>query len=294
MVRLRDWPVNVIPRNSGDVAAAVELLCRRVQWTDANRGVLERLLEPWFAEGWHVQALLHALDHRPDGSAQNRRGKDETADEFVRNRLRYWFDESPQAETAHSKLPPPKPGLEFGRYLALAQERQRREAPRQAARLTERGERARARARGIARSRVDPVQRGREQAERMRTAMDSLLPPGGTAPEPQPVGSPPRRLRDSTRDIADFAARRSLIRSDPRVRRCVQEIADSGGKPTREQIQVLRGAVLQARQSARLASLDASAPGPDLTPDAQRILDFLENVVDTASPVDATLAALEQ
>ena len=106
MVQLRDWPINVIPRNSGDVAQAVELLCSRVQWTDANRAMLERLLEPWFAEGWHVQALLYALDHLPDGSAQARRSRNETADEFVRNRLRHWFDESPQAETSHSKLPP--------------------------------------------------------------------------------------------------------------------------------------------------------------------------------------------
>ncbi|NKE61733.1 hypothetical protein FXN61_35230, partial [Lentzea sp. PSKA42] len=58
----RRWPGRVVPSTDADVDIAVESLCVRASWPDADRRWVRRLLEPWFAAGWSVDALLVAVD----------------------------------------------------------------------------------------------------------------------------------------------------------------------------------------------------------------------------------------
>lgn len=87
----RRWPGRVVPSASADVDVAVESLCVRASWPDADRRWVRRLLEPWFAAGWSVDALLVAIDTKPDGTRQGRpRSRAQVAHEFLRARLRTW------------------------------------------------------------------------------------------------------------------------------------------------------------------------------------------------------------
>lgn len=292
MVRLRDWPANVVPRQDSDITQAVALLCRRGHWNGADQRTLERLLAAWFVEGWHVEAILHALDYQPDGSSQSRRSDRESPSDFVKARLTHWFDDDPNAASPHAKLPPPKPGLEVDEYLEIVRQRRQREGNRPRGSLSARGQQAREQAVGrAARVREDPVVRRREEDARIRSALDSLLVPGAR-PIPVRADSEPGSRSASARGIAQYADRRSAIRASPRVRSCLEQLA-AGGTATPEQLQVLRGALLEAQQNAGLSSLTSAREDDSMSDEMRRILEFVERAVDSNTSVDAVLAMLE-
>ncbi|HEX7304074.1 hypothetical protein [Lentzea sp.] len=170
------WPGRVVPSTDADVDIAVEALCERALWPDADRRWVRRLLEPWFRAGWSVDALLVAVDTKPDGTRQGRpRSRDQVAHEFLRARLRTWT-----ADGA-SLARPPLTGMSLGEWYRVNRRNAALHAPRTRSALTSDGERARAESRALAHRR-DPVERSREKGRRRQEVLDSLLVPGEHAP----------------------------------------------------------------------------------------------------------------
>ena len=108
------WPGRVVPSTDADVDIAVESLCTRASWPDADRRWVRRLLEPWFKAGWSVDALLVAVDTRPDGTRQGRpRSRAQVAHEFLRARLMVWTADG--ARLAR----PPLAGMSLGEWFRV-------------------------------------------------------------------------------------------------------------------------------------------------------------------------------
>ncbi|WP_211293775.1 hypothetical protein [Lentzea kentuckyensis] len=172
----RRWPGRVVPSTDADVDIAVESLCTRASWPDADRRWVRRLLEPWFKAGWSVDALLVAVDTRPDGTRQGRpRSRAQVAHEFLRARLMVWTADG--ARLAR----PPLAGMSLGEWFRVNRRNATLHAPRSRSELTTEGERARAESRALAHRR-DPVERSREKGRRRQEVLDSLLVPGQEAP----------------------------------------------------------------------------------------------------------------
>ncbi|MFD9698591.1 hypothetical protein [Lentzea sp. NPDC059081] len=170
------WPGRVVPSTDADVDIAVESLCVRASWPDADRRWVRRLLEPWFKAGWSVDALLVAIDKKPDGTRQGRpRSRAQVAHEFLRARLRTWTADG--AGLAR----PPLTGTSLGEWYRVNRRNTALHAPRRRSGLTSDGERARAESRALAHRR-DPVERSREKGRRRQEVLDSLLTPGQDVP----------------------------------------------------------------------------------------------------------------
>ena len=172
----RRWPGRVVPATNADVDIAVESLCIRASWPDADRRWVRRLLEPWFLAGWSVDALLVAVDTRPDGTRQGRpRSRAQVAHEFLRARLRTWTTDG------STLARPPLAGISLGEWFRVNRRNTALHAPRSREALTSDGERARAESRALAHRR-DPVERSREKGRRRQEVLDSLLVPGQEVP----------------------------------------------------------------------------------------------------------------
>ncbi|MEO6091070.1 MAG: hypothetical protein ABIQ18_49000, partial [Umezawaea sp.] len=168
----------VIPETDSEIGTAVEAVCLRASWADADRRLIREVLEPWFGDGWPVDALLTAVDHRPDGSWQGRpRGRDQEAHEFLRARLRAWSGSGGQ------RAKPPVPGVPLGQWWRVNRRNTRLYEPREAAPLGQAGIEAREESLARARAHLaDPVERARAKAQRWQEALDSLLVPGKAVP----------------------------------------------------------------------------------------------------------------
>ncbi|MGW6929576.1 hypothetical protein ACWGE0_05865 [Lentzea sp. NPDC054927] len=172
----RRWPGRVVPATNADVDIAVESLCTRASWPDADRRWVRRLLEPWFLAGWSVDALLVAVDTKPDGTRQGRpRSRAQVAHEFLRARLRTWTTDG------STLARPPLAGISLGEWFRVNRRNAALHAPRSREALTSDGERARAESRALAHRR-DPVERSREKGRRRQEVLDSLLVPGQEVP----------------------------------------------------------------------------------------------------------------
>ncbi|MET1072754.1 MAG: hypothetical protein ABWY11_08945 [Umezawaea sp.] len=174
----RQWPGRVIPETDSEIDTAVEAVCMRAGWPDADRQRIRATLVPWFADGWPVDALLSAVDQRPDGSRQGRpRGGGQEAHEFLRARLHAW------SGTGGQRAKPPVAGMPLGQWWRVNRRNARLHEPREAVPLTPEGEQAREESLARARAHLtDPVERAREKARRWREALDTLLVPGKAAP----------------------------------------------------------------------------------------------------------------
>lgn len=174
----RKWPGRVVPETAREYDAAVEAFCSRASWADAARPHVRAVLTPWFAAGWCVDALLRAVDTRPDGTSQGRpRGRDQVAHEFLHARLRAWSGDG--AGFAR----PPLPGMSLGAWWRVNRRNAALNEPRRRVSLDAAGESARASAAAQARAHLrDPVRRCRERGSRRQEALDSLLVPGLRAP----------------------------------------------------------------------------------------------------------------
>lgn len=172
----RRWPGRVVPSTDADVDIAVESLCTRASWPDADRRWVRRTLEPWFKAGWSVDAVLVAIDTKPDGTRQGRpRARSQVAHEFLRARMMVWIADG--ARLAR----PPLAGTSLGEWFRVNRRNALLNSRRSSSALTSEGERARAESRALAHRR-DPVERSREKGRRRVEALDSLLVPGKEAP----------------------------------------------------------------------------------------------------------------
>lgn len=172
----RRWPGRVVPTTDADVDIAVESLVTRASWPDADRRWVRRTLEPWFKVGWCVDALLVAIDKRPDGTRQGRpRSRSQVAHEFLRARMMVWMSDGARFAD------PPLAGMSLGEWFRVNRRNSLLHARRSGSALTPEGERAKAESRALAHRR-DPVERSREKARRRTEALDSLLVPGQEAP----------------------------------------------------------------------------------------------------------------
>ncbi|KOV85120.1 hypothetical protein [Nocardia sp. NRRL S-836] len=204
----RRWPGRVVPATDADVATAVESLCVRASWPDANRHWIRRTLEPWFAAGWSVDAVLTAIDTHPDGTRQGRpRSRSQVAHEFLRARLRSWTADGTLAR-------PPLPGMTLGEWFRVNRRNAVLNTPRRSAGLGSEGERARAASRALAHRR-DPVERSREKGRRRQESLDSLLVPGVQAPS----------FADSWRLVADLVPVQRVCSACGHVRKEAQRPA---------------------------------------------------------------------
>lgn len=252
------WPGRVVPESEADVETAVASLCLRAGWADADHGRLRRTLEPWFTAGWCVDAVLRAVDLTPDGRLQlGRRAEDQHPHDFVRNRLRVWFDERDHAVSATERAAPPVDGMSYGQWWRINRRNARVNQPRQdRPRLGEAGRQARDHARART-SRRDPIAAVRAKGRRAQEALDSLLvpdtaPPSTDDPHPGP-GSP---------HVRDHVARQQAVANDLTVRRALAVVL-SQGRPTAEAVTVLHNAVRTAKKHVELTALEAlTAPAP--------------------------------
>jgi hypothetical protein len=174
----RQWPGRVIPETDAEIDTAVEALCLRATWPDAHRAAVRRVVEPWFAEGWSVDALLAAVDRRPDGTRQGSpRSRDQVAHDFLRARLRSWW------QGGARRARPPVAGMTLGAWWRVNRRNARLTEPRARRPLSAAGSLAREQSRERVRSRLkDPVARSRELARRRQEVLDGLLVPGQRVP----------------------------------------------------------------------------------------------------------------
>ncbi|GAA2667251.1 MULTISPECIES: hypothetical protein [Actinosynnema] len=186
----RQWPGRVVPETEHEIDTAVEALCLRANWADADRAGVRAVLVPWFGDGWCVDAVLTAVDRRPDGARQGApRHRDQVAHDFLRARLRSWWPSGQQ------RSKPPVEGMSLGAWWRVNRRNARLNAPRRVPHLTEEGVRAREEAGERLRDRFrDPVERARARGRRNREALDALLVPGLAVPT----------FADSNRLLADI------------------------------------------------------------------------------------------
>lgn len=293
-MKLREWPGRAIPVTPEQVDEAIRALFARANWKDPITKDVVRELQKWFDADWCVDAILVALDYRPDQSRQaHRGGRDLDLASYLRNRLAAWFNDKDSADSSTTRLPPPRPGMSLEVWLRVNQRNRCTSQPRQQPKLGEEGEQARQYVRDFAASRRrDPVARNREKDAAVRAAMDRLLPPGATAADPSmelDVTPTPRHRLE-----AGYAGRRAVVNDDPNVHKIITRLSQQRRRPTPAERDVLRNAIEGARDTACLAELEALTAnlGEILSPEALHILRYYDHSLADDLSLDSMIALL--
>jgi hypothetical protein len=296
----KDWPGRVVPETEVHIATAVEALCERAQWHDADRAEITAVVLRWFDRGWCVDAILRAVDLKPDGRLQKRKSAKHEPHLFLRDRLRFWFsDADGEADSATDPLPPPVQGMSFAVWWAINRRNERANRQRRRrSRLGDEGEQARRQAFEFTRGlRRDSIATARDKGRRQAEALDGLLPEGATQ---HPVERSRRsvRRRSVNRQVCGWVARRAVVANDTDVLRALQAITDSAGTPSRESVERLRNAIRAARWKAHMATIEAmTTPSPDgatpqLSREARRILHYVDQAVEDNLPFNVIVFML--
>jgi|GEM_PF-7125049 len=305
-MRLRDWPDNVYPSDEYEQSQAINLLLRRLgagneKLTPAQQRAIADELGKWFSHGYSVKAILTALDRHPDNQPQQPRARNEELPHYLHTRMQAWNNEEDDAPLRDAVHPPPRPGINLHQWHAINERVRQTSGIRPPQQLSDQGDRARRAA--IERSRAprtDAVARSREKDHAIRDALDSLLPPGHTPHTIEDTHTPlPHHARTDSRMVATYAGSRSVITRDPRVRRLIQRLTTERRPATRPELAVLRNAIRDARTRAALGTLDAlhsetSDNAGILSPEAWRILNYLEHAMANDTPVDSLTTMLDQ
>jgi hypothetical protein len=116
VLRPEHWPTTVVPTSRAEASAAVRTLLDRAQWRDAiTTEVIDELL-PWFQAGWCIDAIMIALDHKPDNTNQFLpRLPGTSLVGHLQGRLAAWRNYDPETHT-YTRLPPPRPGMTFAEW----------------------------------------------------------------------------------------------------------------------------------------------------------------------------------
>ena len=297
-VRLRQWPGRVIPATEEETQAAITALFARAGWNEPITDEVVDELQKWFDTDWCVDAILVALDRKPDNTTQRPRGgREQDLAKYLRNRLAVWFNNRDDATDATTRLPPPRPGMNMGTWWRINQRNRYTNQPRRPRPLGRDGEQARQHARERAGSRRrDPIERNRESDARLRAAMDQLLPPGATAADADPlVQLDDTPIHPRHRLVAGYAGRRAVIHNDPTIRTILTIVRQQRRRPTTAELAILRNALRGARASASLAELEAltaDTAGEILSHQALQILRYYDHALAEDLSLDSMIAML--
>ena len=293
----RQWPGRVVPVVDSEVNTAIESICLRAQWPDADHDELANVLHDWFDAGWCVDAILWAVDQTPAGERQRRRSSRQAPHLFLKNRLRNWFADSGNAANMNDRVDPPFTGTSFGEWYRINRRNELTNRPRKTSSLTSEGQQARERARTTARtSRRNPIANARARGMQRDQALDSLLVPDKPAPQIEPY----RRVRPrnhTTRMLCNWVATTQIVSGDAGVQRALEIVSRSSGAPTSQAVAMLRNAVRAARFTAQMAAVDAIS-GSDriasspLSNEAKRILSYVNQAIETDMPFNVLVLLL--
>ncbi|WP_309114633.1 hypothetical protein [Saccharothrix sp.] len=294
----KQWPGRVVPEDESHVASAVESLCLRAQWHDADRDKITSVVQRWFDRGWCVDAILRAVDLMPDGRLQRRKSEKQDPHSFLKDRLRFWFaDEG--ADSATEPRDPPVQGMTFAMWWAINRRNERiNRLRRRKPTLGAEGEQARRFATGYARGlRRDSIANAREKGKRREQALDDLLSEGASPP---PLEQSRRRARRKVVNklVCGWVARQEVIANDPAVLRALHVVLASTNHPTPESVRCLHNAVRAARWKAQMAHLEAlvtsagDKSAPHLSREALRVLRYVDQAVEENLPFNVLVFLL--
>lgn len=291
----RQWPGRVIPETDVEIATAVESLCLRAQWADADRGAVAAVVRRWFDRGWCVDAVLRAVELTPDGKLQKRKSDKQEPHIFLKDRLRFWFADD--GDSATDPLKPPLSGMPFAQWWAINRRNERINQQRRRKPLSAEGEKAREAARVHARgSGRDAIAMARAKGQRQQDALDALVLPGMTPPTFE-ESRRLRRRRSASRQVCNWVGRQQVIANDPTVRKALKAVLAAAGTPTLQAVKRLHNAVRAARWTAEMAAIEAlTNPATDaLTPigkEARRILRYVDQAIEENLPFDVMVFLL--
>jgi hypothetical protein len=299
-VRLAIWPMNVVPVGPEQTQPAISALAERCGWQDPITSEVERELIDWFEVGWSADAILVALDRKPDNSRQNSRTVREDLYTYIRERLRAWYDDSSDADSSTTRLTPPRQGQSFEQWWLIRHMNHQRVAPRKPRSLSESGKRARSAAMDESRrfSSGDRVARVREADTRRRAVLDSIAPPSAT--QYNPLSDLAQMIKQATevdsrsKLTATYAGRRAVIAHHSRVRTVISRVTSEHRAPTAAELQILRNGIREARTTGATAQLEAwtAGSGGVLSSEGMRILTYLDNALNDNLPFDSLVALI--
>lgn len=194
-------------------------LLYRAGWNEPLTTEAAATLQRWYDANWCVDALLVALERKPDNTKQGPRGSKELH-RYLENRLQAWFDDDADLER-DARLAPPRSGYDMQTWRSINTEHARRSGTRPAQRLGEKGKQAREEARAQAsKPQRDLLAEVHSEDDRMTRALDSLteLLPAKVAERPA-VDDPDAVAASKNRSqlYAAYAGRTATVSHDPLV-----------------------------------------------------------------------------
>ncbi|MYW91643.1 hypothetical protein G3I59_13770 [Amycolatopsis rubida] len=300
MVKINDsgWPVTVIPGDDYQRGQATALLLQRMgrageKLAPGQQPEIDRLLEFWYESGYCVRAILTCLSVTPDNTSQPPRKKGESLPEYLRSRMKKWYNES-EADEFSAARKPPQPGLQFEQWYANNRQRAANNgAYRRPRSPGVRGRQARDEIAVLAASRrKSPLDRMREREERHAAALDSLAVTG-QAPLPD-MGLRPAEEMTTPRMVAAHAGHRSMPLLQHNVKAILERMRSERRWPTPAEKAVLRSALLDNRHRSALGELEAAsaeyedAPGI-LSPEGSRMLACLDRATSVETSLEAQI-----
>lgn len=289
VAHLRSWPGKVAPVGERQIRAAAQSLISRAEWPTYEGRDLERELTRLYEAGWCNHAIIHMLDHNPDGTRVPpwNTGIDRQKTglvRYIRRRLKAWSttEQTSDADTDQSIPAPAAPTVSFaewalrmhevyGEILCAARDERTAAHQAKAADVT------------APRRRALPTDRVRQRGDRMANAMElvtALL--WQDAREHGRAQTVPAWVRHDSNDFLPAGNELALLR-DEHVHKALREWIRAPER-NRSHSQALRAAVTRARRAGladrpisypELAELGSTIRGVDGRPASYSTLHLL-------------------